>query len=78
MESAVKDLQALPSHVQRRFQAAMERIQTNPFRARPGVGVKPLHGGTWHLRIGEYRGIYEVQGKVVTFTRFGHRSTVYR
>ena len=43
------------------------------------MDVKPLRGlrGAWRLRIGDYRGIYELEPGKVRFTRFGHRSNVY-
>jgi mRNA-degrading endonuclease RelE of RelBE toxin-antitoxin system len=76
--SAETEFLALPSVVQVRFAALMPALAKHPMRPRPGRGTKPLHGGTWHLRVGAYRGIYEVEERVVRFTRVGHRSTVYR
>ncbi|HLF16110.1 MAG TPA: type II toxin-antitoxin system RelE/ParE family toxin [Candidatus Thermoplasmatota archaeon] len=34
--------------------------------------------GRWRLRVGQYRGIFEVEGGTVRFVRFGHRSSIYR
>lgn len=70
----------LPRPMQARFAAALELLAKDPFRARPSCHIEPLEGlpGARKLRIGRYRGIYEIHGTVVLFTRFGHRSTVYR
>ncbi|HLB68384.1 MAG TPA: type II toxin-antitoxin system RelE/ParE family toxin [Thermoplasmata archaeon] len=58
---------------------AFEALAEEPSRAGPGLDVKPLRGvkATWRLRVGDYRGIYEVEPGKVRFTRFGHRSNVY-
>jgi len=49
-------------------------------KPRPGLDIKPLRGmkGTWRLRIGSYRGIFEMEAGQVRFTRFGHRKEIYR
>ncbi len=77
--SAEKEFRRLPREVQRRFANAFEALTEEPTRARPGLDVKPLRGvkATWRLRVGDYRGIYEVEPGKVRFTRFGHRSNVY-
>ena len=77
--SAEKEFRRLPREIQRRFAKAFEALAEEPTRARPGLDVKPLRGvkATWRLRVGDYRGIYEVEPDKVRFTRFGHRSSVY-
>lgn len=78
--SAEKELSKLPREVTLRFAAAIDRLQEKPTRTRPGVDVKRLKGtrSAWRLRVGDYRGIYEVEGGQVVFTRFAHRSKMYR
>ena len=74
--SAEKEFRRLPGEIQRRFAKAFAE---EPTRARPGVDVKPFRAvkATWRLRVGDYRGIYEVEPGKVRFTRFGHGSNVY-
>jgi mRNA-degrading endonuclease RelE of RelBE toxin-antitoxin system len=77
--AAAKQFRGLPAGTQARFAAAFERLASDPFRARPGLDVSKMEGGpTYRLRIGNFRGIFQVEGASVVFTRFGHRSTVYR
>ncbi len=78
-KSAEKEFSRLPKDVMRRFAEAIEKVAEDPGRPRSGVDIKRLHGTktTWRLRVGDFRGIYElVEGRVV-FTRFAHRSKVY-
>lgn len=77
--SAEREFRRLPRDVQRRFSKAFDALAENPIRPRPGLDVKPLRGvkGSWRLRVGDYRGIYEVEPEEVRFTRFGHRSDIY-
>ncbi len=77
--SAEREFRRLPREIQERFAAAFESLAEEPTRPRPGLDIKSLRGvkGTWRLRVGDYRGIYEVEPSKVRFTRFGHRSNVY-
>jgi mRNA interferase RelE/StbE len=77
--SAERELARLPLEVQRRFARALEELQKDP-RPRPGLDIKPLRGmkGAWRLRVGSYRGIYELGEGQLRFTRFGHRKDIYR
>ena len=77
--SAERELARLPWDVQERFAKAFGELEKDP-RPRPGLDVKPLRGmkGAWRLRVGSYRGIYELEEGQVRFTRFGHRKEIYR
>ena len=77
--SAEREFRRLSREIQGRFARAFESLAEDPTRPRPGLDVKPLRGvkDTWRLRVGDYRGIYEVEPGKVRFTRFGHRSNVY-
>ncbi len=59
---------------------AFAKLQEDPWTARPGCHTEPLEGlpKARKLRVGQYRGIYEIDGFELLFTRFGHRSNVYR
>ena len=77
--SAEKEFRRLPREIQKRFSRALGLLAEEPIRARSGLDVKPLRGvkNMWRLRVGDDRGIYEVEPGKVKFTRFGHRSNVY-
>lgn len=77
--SAERELAQLPREVQRRFVQALEELEKDP-RPRPGLDIRPLRGmkGAWRRRVGSYRGIYEMEGGQLRFTRFGHRKDIYR
>ena len=77
--SAEREFRRLPREIKQRFAKAFEFLAEEPTRPRPGLDIKPLRGvkGTWRLRVGDYRGIYDFEPGSVRFTRFGHRSDVY-
>lgn len=77
--SAIRELARLPRQIQQRFNRGFDLLDENSRRARPGLDISPLRGGrgAWRLRVGDYRGVYELDADRVTFTRFGHRSKVY-
>ena len=70
--SAERKYRRLPREIQGRFASAFKSLAEGPTRPRPGLDVKPLRGvkDTWRLRVGDYRGIYEVEPEKVRFTRF--------
>lgn len=77
--SAEREFRRLPREIKQRFVKAFELLAEEPTRPRPGLDIKPLRGvkGTWRLRVGDYRGIYDFEPGRIRFTRFGHRSDVY-
>jgi len=77
--SAERELARLPRDVQERFARAFDEM-VKGLKPRPGLDVKPLRGmkGTWRLRVGSYRGVFEMEAGQVRFTRFGHRKDIYR
>ena len=77
--SAERELARLPRDIQQRFARAFGELAKDP-RPRPGLDIKPPRGmkGAWRLRIGSYRGIYELEAGQLRFTRFGHRKDIYR
>jgi mRNA-degrading endonuclease RelE of RelBE toxin-antitoxin system len=74
--AAARQFDRLPADVRQRFLLAFDALVKDPF----SKDVAPLHGvlGSFRLRVGSYRGIFHAAGDEVVFTRFGHRSTVYR
>ena len=78
--SAEREFRRLPREVQRRFAAAFGLLRRDPKRRRPKCDVWLLSGtaNAWRLRVGDYRGTYAIEDSKIVFTRFGHRSDVYR
>ncbi len=76
---AERELRKLERPAQLRVKAAIELLRQNP---RPPAAT-PLFGqprGTYRVRTGYYRIIYEVHDKrvLVLVVRIGHRREVYR
>ena len=75
--SAVRQLRKLDRVAQRRVQAAIELVASEP---RPN-GAKKLIGGAgeWRVRTGDYRIVYELHDHVllVLVVAVGHRSDIY-
>lgn len=75
--AAARQVKKLPHPARTRVLDAIEDLGENP---RPH-GVKKLSGEqtAWHIRIGEYRVIYDLFDAelVVTIVRAGHRREVY-
>lgn len=75
--SAVRQLRQLDRVAQRRVQAAIELVASEP---RPN-GAKKLIGGDgeWRVRTGDYRIVYELHDHVllVLVVAVGHRRDIY-
>ncbi len=75
---AHRDFAALDRNVQRRLTPHINRLAENPFPP----GYKRLHADEpfFRLRVGDYRMIYQVEGKRLTviIVKVGHRRDVYR
>lgn len=76
--SARRQLRKLPRDVQARIISRVEALAHDP---RP-PGSEEISGGEdlHRIRIGDYRVVYEIQGRVllVLVVRVGHRREVYR
>lgn len=69
---------ALPREAQERVRAKIDALAATP---RP-VGVEKLAGeaGTYRVRVGTFRIIYEIHDRVllIVLLKIGHRREVYR
>jgi mRNA-degrading endonuclease RelE of RelBE toxin-antitoxin system len=76
---AQRELERMPKHVRLAFLEAFAAMDVDPLTPRPGLDVRPLAGfpGIRRLRVGRFRGLCELQGDEVWFTRFGPRGSVY-
>jgi len=76
--SAESQFKRLPKEVQARLKPRIDSLTENPFPR----GVKKLSAeeNLYRLRIGDYRIIYQVQGRVflILILKIGHRKDVYR
>jgi mRNA interferase RelE/StbE len=76
--TAESQFKKLPKEVQARLQHRIDTLAENPFPR----GVKKLSAeeNFYRLRIGDYRIIYQVQGKAlfILILKLGHRKNVYR
>lgn len=71
---------ALPPRVQDRFEAAIDRLQEDPYKGRPGADITKLEGSDlYRLRVGSYRALYAVEpdGRVVVILLFDAREAGY-
>jgi mRNA interferase RelE/StbE len=76
--TAERQFKKLPKEVQARLKHRIDILAENPFPR----GVKKLSAeeDLYRLRIGDYRIIYQVQGKalLILILKLGHRKNVYR
>ena len=78
----VKFLERLEPKVRDRIESALRRLGENPYEPRSGVDVARLAGtkgrqDLYRLRVGDYRGIYAIEGRVVYVTDLFHRGEGY-
>ncbi len=75
---AERDFKALDKPIQSRLARRIDFLADNPFPQ----GIRKLTGeeDLYRLRVGNYRIIYQVQGRrlVVLIVGIGHRADVYR
>jgi len=75
---AQRDFKALDGSIRGRIARRIDSLAENPFPS----GIKKIEGEDelYRLRVGDYRVLYQVQGKVllVLIVGMGHRRDVYR
>ncbi len=74
---AKRELDALGADIRKRIVRALDRLADDP---RNAANVKVLHGGSYRLRVGDYRIIYALEDDllIVLVVKVGHRRDVYR
>ncbi|MDO3377846.1 type II toxin-antitoxin system RelE family toxin [Geoalkalibacter halelectricus] len=75
-QRALKDIQKLEPRVKARIGKALLRFEQDPLRH-----AKPLTNadlGTYRFRVGEFRIIFDIEGKDIVILRVGHRRQIYR
>ncbi|MGH7794224.1 MAG: type II toxin-antitoxin system RelE family toxin [Candidatus Binatia bacterium] len=75
---AERDFKSLDGSVRGRIKQRIDSLGENPFPS----GIKKIEGEDelYRLRVGDYRVLYQVKGKVllVLIVRIGHRREIYR
>jgi len=73
-DQAYDELNKLENSIKRRIFNKIEKLSENPFLG----DIKRLKGdGSFRLRIGDYRVIFEVDGNIIKILKVGHRKNVY-
>ncbi len=76
--AAARNLNKLPSDIQKRIFPELENLKTNP---RPH-GAKKLSGSVdrWRVRVGDYRIIYQIKDSIlyVLIIQVAHRREAYK
>jgi len=76
-EGATEDLEKLDKSIARRILRRLAWLSKN-FQS---IVPEPLTGelkGTFKLRIGDWRAVYTVEGKIIVIQFIGHRSEIYK
>lgn len=79
---AARFIRKLDSKAQQRIKNALFLLEEDPFCSRSKVDIKKLRGtkgrqNLFRLRIGEYRAIYSIEGKIVWVTDVFRREKGY-
>jgi len=73
-QRAVFDLDKFDSSIARRIVKKVKDMQTDPFHC----DVRRLQGSSdFRLRVGDYRVIFSIEGKIITILKIGHRKNIY-
>jgi mRNA interferase RelE/StbE len=73
---ACRDIEKLDVAVKKRLRLALERLSQAPY-----VHLERLRNpalGTFRMRNGDYRVIFDIEGNDVVILRLGHRREIYR
>lgn len=79
----VKTLDGMNPHLRGRVISGLRALRTDPYESRVGADTVRLRGtkgkqDLFRLRIGDYRAVYAVVGKVVYVTDLFHRGKGYK
>lgn len=80
--SVAKSLERTEPKLRERIKSALRSLAEDPYESRPGVDIARLvgtkgRGDFYRLRVGEYRAIYGIEGKIVYVTDLFHRGKGY-
>ncbi len=73
---AEKDIKKLDPTVKTSIGTSLLKLQDNPVQYSEKLTDPRI--GTYRLRIGDYRVIFDIEGKDIVVLRVGHRKDIYR
>lgn len=75
-KTAIKDLKQLPKNIQPRIIEKLNDMKHDPFKnARKLIDPRI---GSYRVRVGDYRIVFDVDDDKVVILRIGHRKHIYR
>ena len=75
-QKAVRDIDRLDAGVKKRIGTPLLRFKDNPIQYAERL-TDPELGG-YRFRIGDYRVIFDIEGKDIIVLRAGHRKEIYK
>lgn len=73
---AIKDIQKLEPEIKKRIGKVLLRYEDDPLNYSEKLIDPKL--GTYRFRIGDYRVIFDIEGKDIVVLRVGHRRDIYK
>lgn len=73
---AGKDIQKLDPVIKRQIGKALLKLQDNPLEH--SEKLTNLEIGTYRFRTGDYRIVFDIEGKDIVILRVGHRKEIYK
>ncbi len=73
---AIKDLEKLDNSVKEHIGSKLKILMEDPL-----INIKKLSNpsiGTYRIRIGDYRVIYDIEQENIVVLRIGHRKDIYK
>ena len=75
-QRAIRDVRKLEAGIKLRIGKALLRFQKDPMKYAEKIADPKL--GSYRFRIGDYRVIFDQEGKDIVILRIGHRRDIYR
>jgi len=75
-KSAFRDIKKLDRVAKKKLAKALERLREDPYRLGRKLTLKRLGG--YRYRVGNYRVIFDIEGRKIVIHRVGHRRDIYR
>ncbi|MCF6154515.1 MAG: type II toxin-antitoxin system RelE/ParE family toxin [Candidatus Brocadia sp.] len=73
---AEKDIKKLDPSIKRQLSKAILKLQDNPLEHADKLTDPKI--GTYRFKIGDYRVIFDIEGKDIVVLRVGHRKEIYK
>ena len=73
---ALRDIDGLDDLTKKRIARTLARYEGDPFKHAESMTDSRL--GSYRFRIGDYRVIFDVEGKDIVVLRVGHRRELYK